>query len=180
MDKRVVGFGLGAVLVGLFLILILSLQGCGEPTSDDIQRVDQEQLLIEATRQIGMPAITNFRERKLVKMLYELRDQEGLQTWTYTFSPQLGKFVFIGASIGYGIPAATQFTNPEKITKINASSGYHAIPQADPNGLFSPATTDATWVFLIDPKTGKASPQYIEERISVFTYPLQENLVFGK
>lgn len=177
VDKRVVGTGLAAVLLGILLFIIVgTLQGCRADTSDDTQRKEQEKILAQATEQVGMPAITNFRERKLVKMLFELRDQDGLSTWSYIYSPQLGKFTYLGPSIGYGIPAATQFTNPEKIAWSSGGAGY-VLPQADPNGLFSPSSADASWVFLIDPVTGKASPQYVEDKIDTFTYMLPERLV---
>ncbi len=151
-----------------FLILSagLSLVGCPreEVSSDVRQRQQQEKILSEGTSQVGMPGIKNFRERKIVKTLFELRDQEGLTTYTYVFSPMLGKFILVGKSLGFGIPAATQFTNPEKIAAENLNQGYAILPQADPNGLFSPASADATWVLMLNPLTKKAEPQYFEEK----------------
>ena len=161
------------------ILFALSLPGCdGRKTSDDKQQQQQEKLLEEGTAQTGMPAIQNFRERKIVKELLELRDQNGLVTYTYVFSPMLGKFVFIGDSVGYGIPAATQFTNPQKIAD-HYQGGYAILPQADPNGLFSPSSAEGTWVMMLNPVTKIVEPQYIEERTSVFTYKLPARLVVG-
>jgi hypothetical protein len=58
-----------------FLVVCVLLVGC-EPqkTSDSIQRAQQEVLLKEATASVGMPAIHNFRERKILKDILELRD----------------------------------------------------------------------------------------------------------
>ncbi|HWQ60538.1 MAG TPA: hypothetical protein VN420_05355 [Candidatus Fimivivens sp.] len=50
--------------------------------------------------------------------------------------------------------------------------GNITIPQADPNGLFKPASADGTWVMMLDPVNKKALPQYIEPKIATFTYKL--------
>lgn len=158
-------------------VLLLVLVGCGKPSSDSLQQAAQEQILNEAAAQTGMPAIRNFRERKIVKDLLELRDQEGLVTYTYLFSSMQGKFIFLGQSVGYGIPAAMQYTNPQKIAS-NTSSDF-VLPQADPNGLFSPASAEGTWAMILNPDTKKVEPQYVEERICTFTFKLPKHLVIG-
>ena len=156
----------------LLTLPLLLLTGCFESSSDRVQQDQQERILMEGTQQIGMPAIKNFRERRLLKDIIELRDQDGLTTFTYVFSQGLGKFVFFCDSIGYGIPAATQFTNPQKVTSY---AGHPVVlPQADPNGLFSPASADATWVMCLDPVRKKAMPQYIEDKITVTTFKLEQ------
>jgi len=149
------------------------LTTCGPPTSDDIQRQQQERLLAEGTAQTGMPAIKNFRERKLLKDILELRDQEGLVTYTYLWNEYTGKKVFFCDSIGYGIPYATQYTNPSKF-ESSTSKGYGVIPQADPNGLFSPASAEGTWVMCKNPDGNEVRPVYIEPRIIVSPFKLKE------
>lgn len=165
--------------VGLLaaLPLLFAESGCNEHkvTSDDVQRQQSEVLLAEATAQVGMPAIKNFRERKLLKQILELRDQEGLVTYTYLYNEREGKLVFFGETVGYGIPYATQFTNPMKIEAYHPVSGhyaYEALPQADPNGLFSPESAEGTWVLLKDPNSKKVEPVYIEPRIVVSPFKL--------
>ena len=154
----------------LFSALIAVMcAGCIEQTSDQVQRRQQEKILAEGTSQIGMPAIKNFRERKLLKDILELRDQDGLATYTYVFNELDGKLVFLGESIGYGIPYATQFTNPEKYEQQGAT-----LPQADPNGLFSPASADGTWVMLKDPNGKDVKPVFIEPRIIVSPFRLHD------
>lgn len=155
------------------VVLLMGAQnGCdGQPSSDDVQRQQQERILQEGTSQVGMPAIKNFREKKILKDIYELRDQEGLTTYTYLFNELNGKLVFLGESIGYGIPAATQFTNPQKVQ----GSDYRAlvaIAQADPNGLFSPASAEGTWVLLKNPNGKEVKPIYVEPRIVVSPFKL--------
>ncbi|MEK9151293.1 MAG: hypothetical protein AAB547_01535 [Patescibacteria group bacterium] len=139
------------------------------PTSDDTQRAQQEKMLQEGTAQVGMPAIKNFRERKLLKDILELRDQQGLVTYTYVWNEMQGKLVFFCDSIGYGIPYATQFTNPQKVENYNRSI---TLPQADPNGLFSPASAEGTWVMCKNPNGKEVRPIYVEPRIIVSPFKL--------
>ncbi len=165
----------------LFLSSFSFLIGCDKPNpnSDQIQQAQQERILAEGTASVGMPAIKNFREKRLLKDIYELRDQANLSTYTYIVAEQTGKLVLIGKSIGYGIPAATQFTSPQKPGELYASGSKHSywagfsLPQADPNGLFSPASAEGTWVMLVDPKDAThVVPVYIESRIIVSPFPL--------
>ena len=155
------------VSVAALAILGLSLTGC-ETDSDDTQRSQQERILKESTAQTGMPAIKNFRERKLMKQIIEMRDQDGLVTYTYTVPETTGVPVFLCNSIGYGLPAATQYTNPEKYEYQGAT-----LPQADPNGLFSPSSAEGTWVMCSDPSgSGKTRSVYVEPRIIVSPFKL--------
>ena len=154
-------------------LLSVTLVGCEEyGDSDDKQRVQQERILQEGNAQTGMPAIKNFRERKLLKQIIEMRDQDGLVTYTYTVPETTGRPVFLCNSIGYGLPAATQYTNPEK-PEYTGSSGIATIPQADPNGLFSPSSAEGTWVLCTDPNgSGKTRPVYVEPRVIVSPFKL--------
>ena len=116
---------------------------------------------------VGMPAVVNYYEKRMMKDIIELRDKMQ-PTYTYVMDQQ-GRYHKICDSVGYGLPYSTQYTNPQK----KADWGSFAIPQADPNGLYSPTSADGTWVMCLNPKTGKAEPQYIEPRIFVMTYPIQ-------
>ena len=162
--------------------VLLAIVGCApEPTSNDRQREQQETMLGEATSQVGMPAIKNFRERKLLKDILELRDQDGLATYTYVFAEMTGKFNFFCDSIGYGIPYATQFTAPETRQRYFVSNGVglganaygtERLPQADPNGLFSPSAAEGTWILCKDPNGKSVQPVYVEPRIIVSPFRL--------
>ncbi|MFH0873947.1 MAG: hypothetical protein V1846_03905 [Candidatus Komeilibacteria bacterium] len=158
--------------------IALTGETCSSGSSDDLQQQAQEKLLLEANAKTGMPSIINFRERKLLKLILELRDQEGLVTWTYTFSEVTGKLTFLGESIGYGLPYATQYTNPEKL-EYYSGSGHYVLPQADPNGLFSPSSAEGTWVLLKDPNSSKVAPIYVEPRVVVSPFKLTgDNIIY--
>jgi hypothetical protein len=155
-------FMLVGVMLFCFGILIV---GC-EDTADYKQRHETEQALAEAHSQIGMPTIKNFQERKLAKMIFELRDREDLITYAYIVNWQ-GELIFIGKCIGFGLPYSVQYTNPMK-----RILGDVILPQADPNGLFMPEGLSATWLMMIDEKTGEPRPVYIEPPIIVSPFPL--------
>lgn len=159
--------------IGILLFLaMVAMIGCsGENTADTRQREQTEIALAEADRQIGMPNIVNFQQRKLMKMIYELCDKEDLVCYAYIKSDYQGKLVFIGKCIGFGIPFSAQYTNPERLAfpRWRDSS---ILPQADPNGLFMPTSSSATWLMMLDPETKEPRPVYTEPEIVVSPFPL--------
>lgn len=159
-------------LVAAIVMLLMSNSSCEvtQETNDKLA-IQQEQLMQEANAQTGMPAIKNFQERKMMKMILELRDQENLVCYAYIVPEMTGKPVFLGKCIGYGLPYATQYTNPEK-TYGSYQGGYEILPQADPNGLFMPASADGTWLLMIDPDTKEPRPVYIESKVLVSPFKL--------
>lgn len=157
----------------LFLILAacVALSACEErpPSSDQVQRRQQEQLSAEGNAQVGMPAIVNFQEKRMAKMILELRDT-AISTYTYT-QDMNGRLHKLCDSVGYGLPYATQYTNPQRITGMGDRL-YTTLPQADPNGLFSPPSADGTWVLCMNPATKKPIPLYVEPHVIVSPFPL--------
>jgi hypothetical protein len=163
----------------LFILMLLPLAifGCDhEPNSDQKQSIRQEALLQNGVDQVGMPNIKNFRELKEAKMILEMRDQESLNTYTYTRNDFTGKFTFVCNSIGYPLPYATQFTSPQKEV-WHQNHGYSIVPQADPNGLYTPASAEGTWVICKDPSSDKVGPSYIEPKVSTFLWKLPASQV---
>ena len=151
------------------------LAGCQEhkPNSDQVQRQQQEQLSMQGVMAVGMPAITNFAEKRMMKDILELRDQmHPTYTYLYDMNGKIGEKVC--DSLGYGLSGATQYTNPQRASYYNDGGGHYgviALPQADPNGLFSPASTEGTWVMCKVPGQEKVMPQYIEPRVIVLSFP---------
>lgn len=172
-------------ITGLLLVFAITMAACGDPhavSADKKVQDEQERMQKEGESQAGLPRIKNFRELKLVNYLYELRDQDGLVTYTYLENerPQVvqgktalaGKLTFVGESVGYGIPFATQRSNPQKAT-WGDNHGWLVLPQSEPNGLFTPGSAEGTWVILKDPNGKDAKPVYFEPRIVVspFKFP---------
>ena len=154
----------------LVIPFVFALAACDQPpTSTHIERQKQEEMSKRGVESVGFPAINDFAEKRMFKDILEKRD--AMQP-TYTYIVDMnGKFHKVCDSLGYGLPYATQYTNPQMPQQPFGGNTY-VLPQADPNGLFSPASADGTWVMCLNPKTKKAEPQYIEPRIIVTTYPL--------
>lgn len=153
------------ITLALVIISFLSFRCDDTPTADDITQQNQEKSLDEAQRETGLPAIHNFQEKKLLKMVYEERDNANLICYAYLYNQMTGNLVFLGKCLGYGIPYATQYSNPEKL-EWHQHNGYQKLPQAEPNGLFMPSSSQGTWVMLLD-SLGKPHPIYVEPDVIV-------------
>jgi hypothetical protein len=155
-----------------FLVFCCAWSGCGTvtPTADQQTSQKQEQMQQQQVAQTGMPGITNFTEAKLVKHLYELRDQKIV---TYTYVPDMnGKLWHLCDSFGYGLPYGVQFSNPEK--QVSNYQGWGVLPQAEPNGLYMPPTAEGTWIICSNPNgSGDISPVYVEPRVMVSPFKLR-------
>lgn len=159
-------------ILTILAVLVLALGlGCeNAPTSNDIAAAKTEASLQQAAASVGMPAIKNFNELRLARTIYELRDDAKLQTWSYVMDMQ-GKRHLLCKSFGYGLPYATQYSNPQRV-EHPYSSVWYTIPQAEPNGLFMPDNAEASWIVCIDPKGGEPKPVYVEERLIVSPFQL--------
>ena len=175
------------VLLFVAVVFCLGASSCDSEkasnnSSDATQAAQTRTALSEAQRQVGMPNIVNWQQRKQMKLIYELCDKEDLITYAYLQSEHTGKLIFIGKCIGYGVPFSAQFTNPSRIYDAEQEGGVkpkfedngevQVLPQADPNGLFMPTSSTSTWLMMIDPATNKPRPVYVEPLIVVSPFPL--------
>ena len=110
-------------------------------------------------------------ERKIMIALYQAR-QRSVATYSFVQSDFTGKVLWSCASIGFPIPYSTQLTNPNQVVWPN-TRGYVVLPQPEPNGLFPPPSSEATWVPCTD-EQGNITPVYEEKRVTVFLRPMQE------
>jgi hypothetical protein len=165
-------------LVTFTLIALVLLSGCEDMYDRTERGTDQadarqtQQAMAEASAQAGLPAITNFQERRFAKQIYELRDQE-ITTYTYIVDMN-GNRHLLCESIGYGLPYSVQYSNPQRILHGTGPNGRSAtlIPQPEPNGLWMPEGLDATWVLCSDGQGG-VRPVYSEPQLVVSPFPLQ-------
>ena len=136
--KKIHMFISGALQIGLIALLLsflsVSFTACTDKKSsaDEVMADYTADLMSEAQAQVGNPNIVNFQERKLAKMIFELRDKEDLICYAYIKNEMTGKLNYIGKCVGFGLPYSVQFTNPEYVVK-NSSYGYGTLPQPDPN-----------------------------------------------
>lgn len=167
----------GTVVI-LGIILVVGMTGCDDaPEYYGKQRRQTELLLNEAERQVGMPNIKNFQMRRLYKLILEEQDRADRVTCAYLYNHYTGKWVFIGLSIGFGVPYSAQYTSPEQAVRIN--DVIVKLPMPDPNGLYIPPTSSATWIILIDPLTGDLNLVYTEPLLTISEKPLPARVVEG-
>jgi len=154
------------VLLVVFVVLF-TLSAC-TATADTRERdeVQTQQELYRTTQPI--PYFEWSLQRHLMIELYKNQNQ-AVATWSYVWDQLRGKVSWQCASVGYPIPGGTQLTNPEQL----AYSKDAVIPQAEPNGLFSPTTSSGTYVMCVN-EDGTVSPVYLEELVRTFPYPMQE------
>ena len=107
----------------------------------------------------GQPGngITNFYEYQQVQEIYALRDNPKLILNAYLFSELTGQLTCLGQVKGFGIPYGTQMSPP--------TNGTQPVPE--PNSLYPSQNTQADWVQLIDPQTGKVSIAFVEPNLLI-------------
>jgi hypothetical protein len=87
-----------------------------------------------------------------------------------------GKAVPLCRSQGYGFNEATQFTNPMQIEwRESGNSGIASgvVGQADPTGLYAPATSEGTLLMCLT-TAGKVLPVRSEPSILTLPVPYEQ------
>jgi hypothetical protein len=159
----------------LFLSIAAMLSGCGEPAAPNADQHQAEvtaKMAAEADRAVPVPAIVNWAEKHMVHDLYELRDKQ-VPTWAYMQGID-GRLICLGRSVGYGIPYAVQFSNPQVYSRHDCGEHYcdGPMPQPEPNGLFMPDNAEGTWLQMLDPATNTVEAVYVEPRVTVSPFRL--------
>lgn len=154
----------------LLLVIVSFVTACSDDSSDSKMAQAQEAIAAQANNEVGLPNITHFAEKRTLKEILEMRDRED-PTYTYYVSEYDGKLHLLCQSIGFAISAATQYTNPQKISY--SQHGIGVTPQADPNGLFSPTSTEGSYIRCLDKASGKVEVVYSEPRLIVSPFAMQ-------
>lgn len=161
-----------SVALALLATIGLSVSGCTwwDDPSTELEHSQQEQLAMQSLKTVGMPNITLFSEKEMMKSILESRDHM-YPTYTYLFNAMQGTIgQKICDSVGYGLDGATQYSNPNKVVTEGGSVAV-TIPQADPNGLYSPSTSRGTWILCKVPGKNKVEAQRIEPDVITLTFP---------
>jgi len=150
-------------IVGIVLIILALLVvsvGCMR-RADDEEAIQVESQQTHYSEVQPVPRFDHSIPRDVLLQIYNVVTTEARSTYTVIQSIT-GEVVFHGASVGYGIPADTQLTNPVQ------KKGDTVIEQAEPNGLFSSKNTDGTWILFVE-EGGVIAPIYTEQKVT--TYP---------
>lgn len=159
----------------LIAFLLLTAESCDTTpqTSSEAGQVNDQQAVYVQNQPLHHYDYSP--ERDELQQIYDAR-MKVVNTWTVIYS--MGKPVFVCPSKGYPIPYTTQLTNPDVVTAgeaTNSGTGNVALPQAEPNGLYT-GTSTATWVLCIRSLPGGGSeidPVYSEPDALAFPYPVQ-------
>lgn len=166
------------IFLPLLALCTLAIAACSVPeapaqSAEEIRSAQVAASLNEATRQVAPPAIINYQQLRFQTLLYELQDQE-LATFTY-YANLDGDLIYVCPSVGYGMNASIQITNPERSEWRNRYESIAGItvPQPEPNGLYMPEGLSATYVMCSDPDgSGELRPMYVEDNIIVSPFRL--------
>ena len=154
----------GVILV--VLVLVVVSVGC-------MRRADEEESLKVESQQTHysmvqpIPRFDHSIPRDVLLQIYNVVTTEARNTYTVIQS-MTGEVVFHGPSVGFGIPADTQLTNPVQ------EKHDTTIEQAEPNGLFSSDNTDGTWILFMDSK-GVITPVYTEQKVTTYPFIVAKN-----
>ena len=166
----------------IVMIMCVALTGCTEISSTEKAETEAvTENMEEMNRQVGMPNIDNFYEKKMAKRIFELRDNADLITYAYTVNLE-GQYIYLGRCMGFGLPYSVQYTSPEKLVNrygsaVRSTNEAFIVPQADPNGLYMPTSSSATWLMLINEETGDTEIVYMEPTIVVRQSKMPRRLV---
>ena len=170
-------------LVLIATLLLANSGGCNGTSDPAAQRQAQATTtaMNAADREVGMPRIVNYAQRKLLKNAYEDMDQT---TLTYVYSQALdGKFVCLGQALGYGVSLGTEFTASQYPQYLGGDGpsdpahGTYMIDQPEPNGLYVPTSGAATIVDLINPTNGEAHTALVEPNVVTVPFELPASVV---
>ena len=165
-------FGRLEVLKGIDLtvnrgevLCLIGPSGSGKSTFirciNHLEKIDGGELVVDGE-------LVGYRQHG--NRLYELRDKP-LPTHAYITNELTGCLLYMGPSVGYGLPYSTQYTAPTRLVRYTAE-GRAQVPQAEPNGLFMPSSAEGTWVMLKSPTEDKVQPVYVEQRVLVAPFRL--------
>jgi hypothetical protein len=154
-----------AIAVGLTLLGM----GCDEPANQrEARAVDDQQALYVQNQ--PAPVFNYSLPRHLMVELYKAKNQN-LATYSYVISPYTGKVIWYSPSLGYPIPGGTQLTNSQA---RDSSTSTVVLPQAEPDGLYTPSTSEGTYVMCVD-SDGMVTPAYVEDHVLCSVVPLKIN-----
>lgn len=157
------------------VVLALAITACAASSEREVSRAVERQQAHYTTVQ-PIPFFDFSFERDVLIQLYNARN-EARQTFSVITSQGTGTIIFTCPSVGDGIAADQQLTNPLAPFRsggegsIDISEGT-VIEQAEPNGVFSSKNTDATYILCIL-DNGDVAPVYTEQKVTSFPFEVE-------
>ncbi|MBI4137307.1 hypothetical protein HY469_04560 [Candidatus Roizmanbacteria bacterium] len=153
------------LILVVLIAAAITLAACESADTQEERVVNDQQSVYIKSQPV--PFFEWSLERHLMIELYTARNN-AVATFSLTWDSFRGKISWSCPSIGYPIPGGTQLTNPEKY-QYNGTT----LPQAEPNGLFSPQTAAGTYVMCVN-EDGTVSPVFVEDNVRTFPQPMME------
>lgn len=155
------------ILAPICATLVIANDGsCSGDAARERQTQAMDVIADQADRAVGMPAMSNFQQKRLVRDIYERTDRA---TTTYAYVQGLdGRLTCFGQGIGYGVPYGTRATPPEDRYGMTE----FAVAQPEPNGLYLPDNAAATWWQMLNPETKKVEVVYLEPNMVITPFKL--------
>ncbi len=177
------------IAFGLLALVACTADDCTNtppPTANQHESAQQNAGLEQVHRNQPAPTVDWSFDREVVVQMFLAR-QHGVATYSVVYDQLAApgsRVEFACPSLGYPVPYSTQITNPHVAEKLvlgqrqdepgAARTEAVVVDQAEPNGLFPPGSSEATWVPCVG-DNGQLQPQYIEDHVSTFAYPVQED-----
>lgn len=154
-----------ALCVGAYFVLCAD--SCQTDTVQTKEAAVQNDMQAAGNAAVGYPLLPNHTQKKQFKTILEKFDQPGLVTYTYLIGMH-NEVTPICRSQGFGFPESTQFTNPLTLDRrvVDGRSTDGVIANPDPNGLYSPSTSNGTLLMCLT-VDGDVTP--VRSEPSVFT-----------
>jgi hypothetical protein len=144
---------LAAFMIAATCIILFTAGGCTDPSQSS---TNGQQTAMQKWGQPGQ-GVTNYYEYQQMQQIYQMRDNPNLVLNAYLYSEITGNLSCLGRVKGFGVPYGTQESPP--------NNGTQPVPE--PNGLYPSQSTNADWVQLIDPATGKTFITFVEPNLVI-------------
>lgn len=170
MSKRVVwGRIAGLAVIGATLVGVATACSGAPNAQQAEQKVEQHQQWVYNQNQ-PIPLFKWSLERQIL-IDSEVAAARGDQSTSFFMLNGVRDPVYVCPSLGLGVPDTSQLSNPQQIAPISGKWGGGAttLPQADPFGIHTPATSDGTFVICLI--GGKPVLQRAEEIVHTIMAP---------
>jgi hypothetical protein len=144
-------------------ILALVLAACSSPPS--AQQKEQSQQQADTSALDNNQPVPHYAYSQIRQTLIDAENiaANGTQTTSLFFMQGDPNPVFVCPSIGVPVANTAQLTNPTQVIGVssNIGGGSAEVPQQDPFGIYTPASSEGTYVICV---TGSGAPylQYWE------------------
>lgn len=170
MNRKVILAMLAVVSLMAVLMVACNTTGNNKSIQADQKTVADQQAIYAKAQPV--PVYDYSQTRASLISIYNFKTK-AIATNSVFYA--MDKPIFICPSYGFPIPADTQLTNPQQLTKVNPPGNDNgvsgAVPLAEPDGTYTSPNTNGTYVLCV--RDGKAVPVYWEGYVGAFMFPVK-------